>query len=163
MPLINDNLIVAAAYNYYQNNPSLTFITNDLILKLTASNIFKIPSDKIKEAPSEKYKGYKDICLSSEDMGSFYSNLNCNYLNLLLNEYVIIRNVNGDIVELRKWDGETNKIIQYKQLSNDYIGKVNPKNIQQKLAFDMLQNLDIPVKVLTGLQGAGRLLCSLLR
>ena len=156
LPIINDNLIAATAYKYHNYKPSSVFVTNDLILKLVATNIFGIPSDKIKDTPLERYKGYKEFYLSNDEMECYYGNLDSNYLNLLQNQYALIYNKDGEIVDRRKWDSITNKVVQYEQISNDYIGAVKPKNIYQELAFDMLQNEDIPIKVLAGLQGCGK-------
>ena len=44
----------------------------------------------------------------------------------------------------------------YKPIKNDLLGKVAPRNIEQRLAFDMLQNEQSTVKVLTGCFGSGK-------
>lgn len=43
-----------------------------------------------------------------------------------------------------------------KKISNRFTGDVKPLNDQQKLAFDMLQNDDITVKMLAGTFGSGK-------
>lgn len=161
LPLTNDNLISACAYEYYRYKPNSVFVTNDLILKLVASYIYKIPTDIIQETHFEKYRGYKKIGLSENEMEDFYNNLDKNYLGLLQNEYALIYDIGGNLVDRRKWDGTTNRVIQYKPVSNDYIGTIKPKNVEQSLAFDMLQDKDILVKVLTGAMGTGKIFARL--
>ena len=55
-----------------------------------------------------------------------------------------------------KWNGKEYENINNKAVKNDYMDEVQPKNIEQKLALDMLQNNDITIKVLTGCQGTGK-------
>ena len=52
-------------------------------------------------------------------------------LNLATNEYAVITHKDkiGDII---KWNGETYSTLNYKPISSDYFGKINPRNIQQR-------------------------------
>lgn len=102
------------------------------------------------------YKGYIDVVLDENEQAYFYSNLNDNTFGCLINQYIIIRNNNNEIIDKRKWNGSKFERLSYKQINNEYTGKVRPRNPQQELAFDMLQNKEVTLKVITGRFGSGK-------
>lgn len=102
------------------------------------------------------YKGYFDIILNEEDYARLYENPTDNILNCYINQYVLIEDAIGNMVDRFKWDGERYTKLSYKQINNDYSGKIKPRNIHQELAFDMLQDKKTTVKVLTGRFGSGK-------
>ncbi|MEG1562273.1 MAG: PhoH family protein [Bacteroides sp.] len=156
LPVTNDNLIAATAFLCHAQFPQMEFWTDDLILCLVATRVFGIPTKKTVLTHDPIYKGYLDLCIPEDNLAEFYQNLSSNYFGLLQNQYIIIRNTDGDVIERRKWDGCSNSALQYKAISNEYMGTVKSRNVQQDLAFDMLQNLEIPIKVLTGMRGSGK-------
>lgn len=101
------------------------------------------------------WKGYQEFHLTEAELASFYENSEKNTLNLKTNEYAIIY-LENEIVDLIKWDGSKNEIIKYKPQNSDFFGKVAPLNDQQKFFFDLLQNRNIPVKVIRGQYGSGK-------
>ena len=155
LPITNDNLIVASAYMENETH-QIEFVTDDLILALVAETVFNLTVQKAKDDKTDLYKGYREVTINDEQMALLYENLNRNTYGLLTNEYLLIRNSDGDIIDKRKWDGESYKAIQYKPVNNDYTGCVKSVNLKQDLAFDLLQDASIPIKVLTGLQGSGK-------
>ena len=154
-----DNIILASAY-WYNQSSSIIVCTDDLNCKFISKNIFKLPTKGTQELNLVKnldeYTGYKDVTLSDEEMSYFYLHTNENVYDSLLNEYLIIRKSDGEVVDYRKWNGEEYKPISYKQISNRFLGKIKPRNPEQVLAFDMLQNKDITIKVLSGRFGSGK-------
>lgn len=102
------------------------------------------------------YKGYIDICLTNEEYASIYEHPERNILNCIQNQYVIIRNAENEILDKFKWDGFKYVKLSYKQINNDYVGRVKPRNPQQELAFDMLQDKNTTIKVLSGCYGSGK-------
>ena len=71
------------------------------------------------------------------------------------NEYVSIH-LNGEIVDkMRCKNGELIPI-KYKRVFSEYLGKMSPRNSQQEFAFDMLQDKDTHIKLLTGRFGSGK-------
>ena len=154
-----DNIILASAY-WYNQSSSIIVCTDDLNCKFISKNIFKLPTKGTQELNLvenlDEYTGYKDVTLSDEEMSYFYLHTNENMYDSLLNEYLIIRKSDGEVVDYRKWNGEEYKPISYKQISNRFLGKIKPRNPEQVLAFDMLQNKDITIKVLSGRFGSGK-------
>ena len=156
LEITNDNLIIASAWRYSQEN-SIAFVTQDVLCGLIAEKYFGLNVISICEKSSDDYKGYIDYHFSTdEEIAEFYSNTQNNVLGLMINQYAILYNPNGEIIDKVKWDGACNKTISYKPISNDFVGKVKPRNIQQELCFDMLQDNKSTIKVIRGNFGTGK-------
>lgn len=105
----------------------------------------------------EEYKGFREHHFSdNESMASFYENLELNTLNLYINEYVLLYSPEGVLVDKLKWNGERYIPVVVRAVNNDWFSKVKPVNIEQELAFDMLQDKNTTVKLLTGRMGSGK-------
>lgn len=152
-----DNLIIACAYQYNLSSP-IVFVSNDICCRVVARDIFKlqVESSKLSEEDFDEYKGYKEVVLTDVKMAHFYENLNENTYNLLINEYIIIKNIDNESVDYYKWDGEKHVPISYKPIDSCFSGKIKPRNEQQILAFDMLQSKNQTIKILTGKYGTGK-------
>ena len=72
------------------------------------------------------------------------------------NEYLIAKNQDGEIVDKLVYrDGELQRI-HYATFKNSYTGILKPRNEHQELAFEMLKNPDITIKLITGTWGTGK-------
>lgn len=94
------------------------------------------------------------------ELAKFYEDgiLNCNLLN---NQYIIIKDKDNNYIGRYRWDGK--KLINFnnKIIDNNYIKKLKARNFRQQCAFDLLQNDNIPVKLITGVMGSGKTFLSL--
>lgn len=155
-----DNIILASAYYYNSNKQKVLVCTDDINCRFISREIFELPTKGINEinlvTNVDEYKGYIDVTLSDEKMSNFYSNLKTNIFHLLTNEYVIIRKSDGEIVDYRRWNGTEYVALSYKQINSKFLGKIKPRNPQQVIAFDMLQNKDKTIKILSGGFGTGK-------
>ena len=104
----------------------------------------------------EEYLGYREVCLSDEDMAAFYGGQLEDNFGCLTNEYLLLKNVNDELCDQVRWTGEQFVKVPFKQINSRFFGKVKPRNIQQQLALDMLYNQDITVKFLAGKFGTGK-------
>jgi len=79
---------------------------------------------------------------------------------LLTNEYLLIKNEDGEIVDKQRWNGtEFFKVVfesKKSKLDFTYTDKIKPRNVQQELAFDLFQNRLINVKIVFGKHGSGK-------
>lgn len=154
-----DNIILATAYacNKLQ---SVLVCTDDLNCRFISRDIFKLQTkgtDDINIVKNiDEYSGYKDVTLSDEEMSDFYLHMDNNIFGCVLNEYLIIRKSDGEIVDYRKWNGSEYVALSWKQINSHFLGKIKPRNPQQILAFDMLQNKDETIKVISGKWGTGK-------
>ena len=104
----------------------------------------------------EEYLGYREVCLSDEDMAAFYSGQLEDNFGCLTNEYLLLKNTNDELCDQVRWTGEQFAKVPFKQINSRFFGKVKARNIQQQLALDILYNQDITVKFLAGKFGTGK-------
>lgn len=105
----------------------------------------------------EQYTGYKEITLNDKQFEQLYSEGKIDGYNFFTNEYAIIRNEAGEIVDkvIQHKDGKLHQI-RYATFKNSYTGSLKPRNEHQELAFDMLKDSTITVKLITGTWGTGK-------
>lgn len=102
------------------------------------------------------YKGYIEINQNDDKYMELYNNTSFNIYDCLINQYLIVKDNDGNVIDRLKWNGNKYEHLSYKQINNSYTGKIRPLNPQQELAFDMLQDKNITIKVLTGRFGSGK-------
>jgi PhoH-like ATPase len=77
--------------------------------------------------------------------------------DLVINEYVAIKDCQGNYSSFKyRFDGEKLVKLKYEKISNAQIGDIEPKNVKQEMLFDLLQNDEIPIKLVTGTMGSGK-------
>lgn len=148
-----------------QDVDSFQFVTSDLSCLNFAQQVMKLPTEyTFPDAAhgSTDYKGWTEVTLEDggeEALAMAYSKdvEQKNLFDTPTNGYVLIPNADadGNTAGLR-WDGSRYVPIKYKKISNRFTGDIRPRNNQQKLAFDMLQNDNITVKMLAGTFGSGK-------
>ena len=106
------------------------------------------------------YTGIQELILTDDLMANLY---NGSYVNneLFLNQYLIIKDSSGNVVDTGRWTEKGFTKLKYKPINNDYFGKISPRNQEQTFAFDALENDSITGVLLTGGFGSGKTMCSL--
>jgi PhoH-like ATPase len=151
-----DTVILSSAYVWNLKEP-IVFVSDDVNCKVLGREIFGLTVKGIyDEQVYEKYTGFKEVIMTDEEMASFYERTNENKYNCLINEYLIIKSIHGVVVDHYRWNGNKYVSASFKTIPKDFIEKVAPINLHQKLAFDMLQNRDVTIKALTGKAGSGK-------
>ena len=102
------------------------------------------------------YKGYIEVHHDDEKYVDLYNNINLNAFDCLTNQYVLVKDQDGNLVDRLRWNGFRYEPLTYKKVNTNYMGKIKPLNPQQEIAFDLLQNKDITIKILTGRFGSGK-------
>ena len=103
-----------------------------------------------------EYLGFKEVTLSDEELALIYQKEPGYNLGCLVNEYLVVHNKDGEIVDYLRWDGSQFAQVPFKQINSRFCGKVKPRNTQQRLAIDMLQNPEITINMLGGKFGTGK-------
>ena len=159
--LINDDLrILATAIDYDTNvHPDETvFVTNDLALKNIANMFFGEDSiESIYEDTVDGYTGYKEIVVNDDQfLSEFYQNLERNHFDLFRNEYLLLKNPEGEVIDRLCWTGETHRRLAIKEFKSRQFGAVSPMkgDNYQLLAADSLCNNQITM--LCGKPGSGK-------
>lgn len=110
----------------------------------------------------EEYLGFKEIELDGDGVNAIFSGDTDNAYGCLQNEYLVAKDREGNLLDIFRYDGEKLCKVPYKAISSRFLGKIKPRNIQQRMAIDMLYDEDSTVKVITGKFGTGKdfLMCS---
>lgn len=100
------------------------------------------------------YTGYRTI--KAAEAYDIYQHPEENVLGLLTNEYLIVKDEEDNVVDIKKWDGYGYCGIDSGGVSNNFIGKIKARNLEQKLAIDMLRDPESKIKVITSPPGCGK-------
>ena len=159
----NDAKILACALSYQKKavkaGDEVSFVSNDMCLKHLARLFFE-KVESIQE-DHDDYLGFKDITMNEEEMTEFYSKQSENLFNLLVNEYLIVRNEDGEIVDRLCWTGESYRHLDYSNFSSSWFGDVKPikGDVYQSFAADSFSNNKITM--IKGPAGSGKSYLSL--
>lgn len=104
----------------------------------------------------KNYAGYKEIALNSDEMGLLYNGSSPLGEQFAYNEYLLLKNEDGEIVDKLVWKGDKFVPVRYTMVENNFIGTVKPRNPQQEIAFHMLKDEESTVKLITGRWGTGK-------
>lgn len=154
---------IFANNNYYIDE--VVFVTNDLALKQIASLFFGDDMIKSIEEDSDDYKGYSEIDYDldtfAESAVNLYKDRTINHFNLNINEYLVLKDVHSNKVsDLCIWNGnEYDYLEKNLKFESTWFGKIVPKDIYQKMAFDSL--IRNKITMLKGAAGTGKTLISL--
>ena len=154
LSITNDSKILATALNYNKKHPIDNFITNDLTLKCIAKLFLNNVSSL--ENNNDEYTGYIEKVISEEQLIEFYNNIEKNHYNLLEGQYLILRDKEGNLLDVRCWMGDTHRYINSKPIESKWFGKISPYkgDIYQKCAIDSLINNQLTV--FRGPSGTGK-------
>ena len=154
LEITNDNLIIASAWRYSQEN-SIVFVTNDILCSLIANTYFGLDVEELKLKNDDVYKGFRVVQPTDEELSQVYSKDNCeNIFGCLVNEYVIINDSDGNFCDVVKWNGEKYATLNTKPFKSRAFSNVKPLDEIQRCAFDSIVTNDITV--LYGRSGSGK-------
>ena len=154
LEITNDNLIIASAWRYSQEN-HIVFVTQDVLCSLIANTYFGLDVEELKLKNDDVYKGYRVVQPTDEELSQVYSKDNCeNIFGCLVNEYVIINDNDGNFCDVVKWTGEKYATLNTKPFKSRAFSNVKPLDEIQRCAFDSIVTNDITV--LYGRSGSGK-------
>ena len=156
---INDHRILCEAILLSkQMHQPVHFITSDGTLFLFAKQIknltttFFVPKDK---ELTEQYYGWRKCYPDIDTFSELYSNLNNNIFNCQVNEFAIIYE-EEQIKDVLFWNGLKYRPLNYKEFTSVLGERIKPRNLEQKMYLDLLQNKDIPIKLCLARFGTGK-------
>ena len=156
---INDHRIICTAYLVAEEeSENLVFMTNDAAQYFFAQRIPKLvatyPFDN--QSNTEEWMGWSRYYPKESEMALLYSDPQMNVLKCKTNEFAEIYE-GQELKDVLFWDGNVYRPLKYKEIKNEFLNQtVQPLNIEQKMAFDLLQNPNVPVKLFTGVPGSGK-------
>lgn len=146
-----DNQIVLCA-----RDTGSKLISNDVAVREKAKAL-GIEVDKYQPL-YEDYKGVQEIVMSDYELSVFYQ-CKTNKWNLNVNEYLIIKNEDGKIIDKYKWTKQGFQEVKYTTLKSPRFGEIKPKDEYQQCAIDSLVNDSFTI--LTGHAGTAKSLLSM--
>lgn len=164
LDISNDIRILASAYWYDRevHPDEIVFVTNDLALKNIANLFFGNDSIiSVEEDIDDKYTGFMEWTLDDEAMADFYSHMDQNSFDCLVNEYVLLKNSAGEIVDKLRWTGEKYVPITYGAIDSIYFGKIKPYKGDPYQALLIDSFLNNKITLVKGYPGSGKSYVSL--
>ena len=106
--------------------------------------------------PYENFVVECDNTYTDTTLSAFYSDPHTNWFDCAENEYLLILDKDGKPIDEYKWDGNKYVRLRFKNIDNMFSGRIAPRNVQQRMAFDMLQDDKTTIKIMTGCFGSGK-------
>lgn len=156
----DEGIILAADIAYLDNQDNFSFVTDDICCKLLARNVYNLPVEGVTDTSFDPYTGFKEVTMDDEEMALFYSNLCENRYNLLTNQYLIVKNTGGEVIDKYRWDGEEHKGLWHKDIKSMYFDKLKSKDVYQACAVDSIMSNTLTA--ISGKAGSGKSLLSLM-
>ena len=159
---IPDHRILCAAELYaIEHDRKMIFLTSDALQYLFALQmphldaVYPMGTEQAETRESE-WAGWGKYYPTEQDMALLYADPKINILKCKTNEFAEIYE-HQELKDVLTWTGHEYRPLKYKEIKNDFLGQtIRPLNIEQKMAFDLLQNPNVPVKLLTGVPGSGK-------
>ena len=149
----DEKIILCVKYAKLILEMDVIFISNDILAKLIAKT-YCVETSSVCDNETDSYKGYTEVVLSDDELAYFYEHLLQNQFNILVNQYVLIKNTDEEIVDVLKWTENGYETVRQKPFKSSMFGTLKPLDDVQKCAMDSLMNNDITV--LYGRAGSGK-------
>ena len=161
---INDHRIICAAeIAAEEQNTDIKFLTNDATQYLCAlqmPHLSPIYSSNEK-ITSDIWTGWGKYYPDENEMAMLYSDPQMNILKCKTNEFAEIYE-GSELKDVLFWNGHCYTKLKYKNITNPYLKEtISPRNLEQKMAFHLLQDNNIKLKLLTSAWGGGKTLMAL--
>lgn len=153
----NDHKILSEAL-ILSKTEDIRFITSDGTLFLFARNFpelhpyYFLPKE---EERDDDYCGWGRYYPTEEQFAQLYTTPEVNVLEVPTNHFVELFEGN-ELKDIMFWDGKKYRKLQYKEFTTALGERVKPRNPEQRMYLDLLQNKDIPIKLCMGKFGSGK-------
>jgi PhoH-like ATPase len=172
----NDNRIIAVAFNYMEEEREkpesrpVVVVSKDTLLRIKADVLGLTAQDYLNDrivSQNDMYSGNMTVMVHPSVIDEFYSNRSLAIEQLGLNitvapnEFLILKDEFGTSKSAILKVSSDAKMLEPLFLSNEPIWGIAARNAQQRMAFELLLNDDIPLVTLTGKAGTGKTLLAL--
>ncbi len=172
----NDNRILAVALNYHMEEEEdgtgrdVVLVSKDVLVRIKADVLGLQAEDYLSDRavePSDMYTGTATLFVHPSIIDEFYSYRFLSVKSLQLssrlhpNEFIILRDELGTSKSALLKVSQDGARLEPLYLSNDPVWGITARNVQQRMALELLLNDDIPLVTLTGKAGTGKTLLAL--
>lgn len=153
---IIDHQLICEAFLLTKTN-TVNFVTKDTCQFLLAKQISNLTVTLIKDNQTEdyEYNGWIKVFPSEQQFIELYSDLTKNIFNCKINEFVEIYE-EDNLKDILFWDGTKYRNLKYQNFTSVIGEQIKPRNLEQKMYLDLLQNKNIPVKLCIAKFGTGK-------
>lgn len=157
---INDHRILCAAVLYAKElGKNIVFITSDALQYLFASELPYLnavyPMGSELDINNTEWCGWGNYYPNEQEMSFLYADPKINSLKCKVNEFAKIYE-GSQLKDILFWNGEEYRKLKYKNFTAPTGEAIAPRNIEQKMYLDLLQNDSIPIKLCIGRFGTGK-------
>ncbi len=159
----NTNKILLAAYQLKEQGGEVVLVSKDFVMRVKAEAIGVEAEDyeNLKVSFDKMYKGYRKIEVSKRDIDLFFKEgfLALDIEDLSPNEYCLLSSPEHSSA-VGKYNFHTKRLEPLIKVTRDVWG-LQPLNMEQKCALDLLLRDDIKLVTLVGQAGTGKTLLAL--
>ena len=158
---INDHRILCAAELLaIEQDKNVIFITSDALQYLFAQQLPHLEpvypmGEEILAKNESDWAGWGKYYPNEKDMALLYSDPKMNILKCKTNEFAEIYE-GAQLKDILFWNGTEYRKLKYKDFVAPTGEHIGPRNIEQKMYLDLLQNDEIPIKLCIGRFGTGK-------
>lgn len=158
---INDHRILCAAELLaIEQDKNIIFITSDALQYLFAQQLPHLEpvypmGEEILAKNESDWAGWGKYYPNEKDMALLYSDPKMNILKCKTNEFAEIYE-GVQLKDVLFWNGTEYRKLKYKDFVAPTGEHISPRNIEQKMYLDLLQNDEIPIKLCIGRFGTGK-------
>lgn len=168
----NDNRIISVAYTIHeQEGPEgrpVIIVSNDAIVRIKAdslgirSEIYR--NDQVVDSQEHLYAGFAEVHLPHDQIDAFFTHRHLDASVLPLSphphQFFILRDQEGSNQSAlaRCRDGKTLEPFYF---LDDQVWGIHPRNVQQKMALELLLDDSVPLVTVAGRAGTGKTLLAL--
>lgn len=102
------------------------------------------------------YTGYKEFACTDGTLTDFYTNSGQLATQFIENEYLLISDMNGKVVDKYCFQNGQFRKVLFPTITNKFTKIIKPRNDQQILALDLLQDRRSKIKLIRGVYGSGK-------
>ncbi len=159
-----DNKIILCALEEMEKGNSVFFVSKDINarIKATALGLKAVDYEKNKVNIMSLFGGMTEMTLDDENFEKFRIDGYREYADPIQpNEFVIVhKKGQGKTVHLGRYS-EEDKRLNFVNSHQESVLGIKPLNIEQRMAFDLLLDDDIPLVTMVGRAGTGKTLLAL--
>ncbi|RHW36546.1 PhoH family protein [Neobacillus notoginsengisoli] len=171
----NDNRILAVAKNLFleeqakKNGRQVILVSKDALVRVKADAIGLIAEDFLNDRVVEAdhlFDGFLEVHLSKEILDTFYAKGELQLSTLpnyfyYPNQFLILKDALGSSASAVGHIDPSGKKVRKLFVKQEHVWGINPRNVQQTMAIELLLRKDIHLVTLSGKAGTGKTLLAL--
>lgn len=171
----NDNRIISVAYTLFEEKKKsgepVIIVSNDAIVRIKADSLGiraeSYRNVQVVASQDRLYRGFKKLSLPSEKIDAFYKNKGLDLEGLALeeevypHEFFMLRDAETEKKSALALAREPGRLSELFTKDLDHVWGIRPRNVQQKMALELLLDDRLSLVTISGRAGTGKTLLAL--